>query len=63
MCSTKYLIGSLSLLILIVNCLCEKRNFSNSPCPGECVCFRRNVRCMRLELNEIPKVPLQAVLL
>lgn len=42
----------------------QTRNFSNNaPCPGECVCFRRNVRCMRLELSEIPKVPLQATLL
>lgn len=52
-----------SLLIIVAVVYCEKRNFSTAPCPGECVCFRRNVRCMQLELSEIPKVPLQATLL
>lgn len=54
----------LLLFLLIVNIIAERRDTSsNAPCPGECVCFRRNVRCMRLELDEIPKIPLQTTLL
>lgn len=53
------------LLVLLVVGLSEgqKRNFSNFPCPSNCVCFRRTVRCMQLELTEVPKVALQTTLL
>lgn len=41
----------------------QKRNFSHQPCPKNCVCFRRTIRCMQLQLAEIPKVPAQTILL
>ncbi|KAK4877721.1 hypothetical protein RN001_010227 [Aquatica leii] len=41
----------------------QKRNFSNFPCPLNCVCFRKTVRCMQIELTEVPEVSLQTTLL
>ncbi|EFA01243.1 peroxidasin isoform X1 [Tribolium castaneum] len=41
----------------------QRRNYSQFPCPSRCVCFRRTVRCMQLELTEVPKAPLPTVML
>lgn len=37
----------------------QRRNFSAFPCPAKCYCFKRTVRCMRIELDQIPKTALQ----
>lgn len=41
----------------------QKRNYSSLPCPDQCVCFRRTIRCMQLNLEEVPKVSSQTTLL
>ena len=35
----------------------QKRNYSNQPCPANCVCYQRTVRCMQLKLVEVPEIP------
>lgn len=37
----------------------QRRNFSAFPCPTKCYCFKRTVRCMRIEMEEIPKTAVQ----
>ncbi|KAK5642959.1 hypothetical protein RI129_009126 [Pyrocoelia pectoralis] len=41
----------------------QKRNFSNFPCPLRCVCFKKTVRCMQVDLSQVPDVALQTTLL
>lgn len=41
----------------------QRRNFSTFPCPSRCYCFRRTVRCMKLDLAAVPKTPLPTVTL
>ncbi|XP_018333589.1 peroxidasin [Agrilus planipennis] len=35
----------------------QYRNLAPSVCPSSCICYRRNVRCVKKDLQEIPKVP------
>ncbi|XP_030760728.1 LOW QUALITY PROTEIN: peroxidasin-like [Sitophilus oryzae] len=52
------LLRSLGLLLLLAGCLHgQKREYSGPRCPRDCYCFRRTVRCMKLELKEVPKFP------
>ena len=32
-------------------------------CPSRCLCFRSTVRCMFLELDQVPSVPLNTTIL
>ncbi|CAG9770577.1 unnamed protein product [Ceutorhynchus assimilis] len=34
----------------------QRRNYSYLKCPKECYCFRKTVRCMKLELAEVPRI-------
>lgn len=51
------------VMLVVISAEGQKRNYSNLPCPSSCVCFRRTIRCMRLDLTEIPKIPQHTTLL
>lgn len=53
----------LVLLLGVYQGTAQKRNFSPFACPHKCVCFRKTVRCMHLDLAEVPKIPPQTTLL
>ncbi|KAL1518075.1 hypothetical protein ABEB36_001755 [Hypothenemus hampei] len=42
--------------VIIVRADGHSRNFSALKCPRECYCFRKTVRCMKLDLVEMPRV-------
>ncbi|KAK9877952.1 hypothetical protein WA026_020172 [Henosepilachna vigintioctopunctata] len=52
------------IIIFIISAIyAQRRNFSNYPCPAKCVCYGKSVRCMKLQLNAIPRIPMQTTLL
>lgn len=42
-----------ALNVILINS--QKRNYTPFACPSKCYCYRKIVRCMKLELTEIPK--------
>ncbi|KAK7869718.1 hypothetical protein R5R35_011787 [Gryllus longicercus] len=34
-----------------------------TPCPAKCLCFRTTVRCMFLQLDNVPQVPTETTIL
>lgn len=53
----------LTIISFIAFIEAQKRNYSGGQCPSSCYCFRRTVRCMKLDLSEIPKAPLHTITL
>ncbi|CAH0547883.1 unnamed protein product [Brassicogethes aeneus] len=53
----------LGVLCLLNECGAQRKNYSNLRCPKSCFCFKTTVRCMKLSLLEVPKVPIQTITL
>ncbi|XP_044749680.1 peroxidasin [Coccinella septempunctata] len=51
------------LLVLIGISLAQRRNYSGTACPPGCICYKQSIRCMRLELEGVPRISTQTTLL
>lgn len=51
------------LSIFIGISLAQRRNYSGAICPSGCICYRQSIRCMKLDLETVPRISTQTSLL
>ncbi|XP_066250730.1 peroxidasin [Euwallacea similis] len=56
-------LAALSLCCIASGVRSHTRNYSPLKCPKECYCFKKTVRCMKLDLEKIPQVSERTVTL